>query len=71
MIGLLAIGILIALIGSIWFLVVAFKESFGCGLLCMFVPFYSLYYTFSRWKTTKIPFFVSLAGCAIVIIGAQ
>jgi hypothetical protein len=71
-VSLAAIGVggIIALAGGIWFLVVAFQDSAAAGLLCLFVPFYSLYYLISNFEETKKPFFVQLVGSAIMIIGS-
>ncbi|WP_237722686.1 HEAT repeat domain-containing protein [Singulisphaera acidiphila] len=43
-------------------LVVAFREGPSYGLCCLFMPFYIVYYGFSRWEHTKQAFFVSFAG---------
>jgi hypothetical protein len=46
-------GFALMIWGSIGLLYVAFTESTVCGLMCMFVPFYSLYYVFTRLEDTK------------------
>ncbi len=56
------IGMALGATGGIWHLVLAFQEDPICGIMCMFVPFYSLYYLITRWDETMRPFLVNLAG---------
>ena len=43
--GILAIlGVILAFIGNIWFLVAAFRVSIWWGLACLFLPFVSLFF---------------------------
>jgi hypothetical protein len=61
--GLLSLGFLVlAAIGTIGLLVVAFQESVICGLLMFFVPFYVLYYVATRWEESKRFFKIYLVG---------
>jgi hypothetical protein len=46
--------VLVANFANIAILVTAFKESTKQGLLCMFAPFYIVYYMFSRIKTMRL-----------------
>jgi hypothetical protein len=55
--------------GSIWLLVIAFQDSVGQGLLCLFIPFYSLIYVITHWDETKTAFLVQLAGFGLVFLG--
>jgi len=52
-------------------LVAAFKESTAQGLLCLFVPFYAIYYLFAKYsnpnKTAAIILY--LGGLIILIVG--
>src|SRR5262245_61653540 len=50
-IGLLAL--FVSLVCGIIVLVAAFKESAGQGLLCLFIPFYSIYYSIARFQHAK------------------
>jgi predicted Zn finger-like uncharacterized protein len=59
---------LLSFCGSIWVLVVAFKESLSQGLLCLLVPCYVLYYIFSRWEDTKGPFVLQLLPPANLLV---
>jgi hypothetical protein len=58
----LGLGGLLSFAGLIWFLIVAFQDDVLAGVLCLFVPFYSLYYFISHFDETKAPFFTQLLG---------
>lgn len=60
------VGGVLGLIGAIGTVVVAFRERLLHGFLCLFVPFYILYYTFSRWSETAGLFVTYLLGVAIL-----
>ncbi len=66
---LIGVGGIIALVGSIMFLIVAFKESILWGLGCIFVPFVSLVFLIMHWSVAKKPFLVSLCALPFYIIG--
>jgi hypothetical protein len=55
--------------GGIMFLIVAFKDDAMQGILCWFVPFYSLYYLITHFEEEKIPFFLQVAGFVMMMIG--
>lgn len=70
--GILAfVGGILLLIGAIMILVAAFKENTTQGLLCLFVPFYAIYYLFAKYsnpnKTAAIILY--LGGLVILIVG--
>jgi hypothetical protein len=67
--GLLALGFgwLVSIAGGLWFLVLAFQDSATEGLLCMFVPFYGLYYLLTHFEEVKQPFFLNLIGVGILM----
>lgn len=65
---LVPIGILVMLVGSIWFLGVAFSESAVWGIACMLIPFVSILFVFSYWDDAKKPFGLSLLGLLLVAI---
>ncbi len=54
------VGLLLSLSGSIWILVIAFSEGLAQGLLCLLVPCYILFFTFSRWEETKGAFLLEV-----------
>jgi len=49
-VGALAFGIC-----NLWLISVAFSEDASSGFLCFFVPFYNVYYLFTRWPETSGP----------------
>ena len=63
------IGGIVLAIGWIWFAVTAFRESTSQGLLCLFIPFYAIYYAITRWSRTKKFFLIYLVGVVILIVG--
>ncbi len=67
---LLVVGIIIALIGGIWILVLAFQESALWGLGCLFVPFVSLIFVIMHWEIAGKPFLINLGGGAVALLGA-
>ena len=46
-------GSVIQFFWGIWIATIAFKESIWHGLLCIFLPFYGVYYAISRWSRCK------------------
>ena len=48
-VGLLIIGMIVQLVGAIWFLYVAFNESISWGLVCLLVPFAGLVFLATHW----------------------
>lgn len=66
---LLVVGGIIAFVGGIMFLIVAFKESVLWGLACIFIPFASLVFLFMNWAKAKQSFFIQLGGAALLFLG--
>ena len=67
--GIAAIGAFsLALWGVIWLLCMAFAESVIQGVLCLFVPFYSLFFSLSRWNERRGAFGLTLAPVAMVLV---
>lgn len=65
------LGLGIALLGAIWFLIVAFSESILWGLVCLLVTPASLLFLVMHWNEAKNPFFVQLAGIGLAFLGAM
>ena len=65
----IGLGWVISLAGGIWFLVCAFQDDVTQGLLCLFVPFYSLIYLISHFEEVKKPFFVQVIGVVLLMGG--
>lgn len=68
--GFLILGSIVAIIGGVWMLILAFQESILIGLAYMFIPFFSIYFAITRWQYAKIPFIINLAGIALMLLGA-
>jgi hypothetical protein len=64
------IGLLIAMVGAIWIVVIAFQESVLWGLGCFFIPCVALYYVITHWEKTKKPFLIEVVGGVICAIGS-
>jgi uncharacterized protein YbaR (Trm112 family) len=63
------LGSLALFVGGIWCVVIAFQDSAVAGLLCLFVPFYALYYVIAHFEECKIPFYLYLCGFGMMITG--
>ena len=63
------LGAVVAAIGGVLILITAFRESTSQGLLCLFVPFYQIYYVIKRWRDTKKAFIIVLVGSVILAVG--
>lgn len=68
--ALMVVGGIVALVGGIWFLVVACSESILWGLGCFFVPFVSLVFLVMYWNKAAKPFLLNLGGIVLIVIGA-
>lgn len=64
------IGAIISVIGGIWFLVVAFRQSIWWGLGSLFIPLVSIIFLILHWGEAAKPFFVSLLGVVIMVVVA-
>jgi hypothetical protein len=64
------VGLLIAIGGGIWLLVVAFQESVGWGLACLLIPCAALYFVFTHWEKSKTPFLINIGGGALIGIAS-
>jgi hypothetical protein len=71
MTALFYLGGIIALVGGIWLLVVAFKQSVWWGLGSLIVPFVGLIFAIMNWQIAKTPFLVYVGGIILCVIGAM
>ena len=62
-------GVILAFVGGIWILVLAFKESLVWGFCSLFIPLVALIFAFMHWEICKKPFGIYVAG-VIFYIGA-
>jgi hypothetical protein len=70
MFALFILGMILAVVGGIWLLVVAFQESVWWGLGSLLLPFVSLIFVIMHWQVSKKPFLISLAGGVLLGIAA-
>ena len=65
---LLIVGAVIALVGGVWILIKAFRESiiWGIGSL-LFWPV-QIVFVLMHWDDTKKPFFISVAGGVLMLV---
>lgn len=64
------LGLVLLVIGGIWFIIAAFKEGLLWGLGVLFVPFVSLVFLILGWPEAKRPFFLQLAGVGLILLAA-
>ena len=63
------LGIVLNVVGGIWFFFLAFRESILWGLGCIFVPFVALFFLFKHWKDAARPLLLCVLG-AILFLSA-
>lgn len=70
--ALIPIGVSLVMMigGGLWFLLVAFQDSALHGVLCLCVPFYSIYYLISHLGETWKPFALNLLGVVVYMVAA-
>ena len=66
----MGVGLLVYLIGYLWIIIVPFDDGALTGLLCLFLPFYGLYYLIKNWDKMKDPFLVTSAGLLLIFVGS-
>lgn len=57
----------VCVVGGLWGIIVPFQEGMAEGLMCLFVPFYGLYYLITRWSEMWKPFVTQLCALAAMI----
>jgi hypothetical protein len=62
-------GVILAFVGGIWMLVLAFKESLVWGLCSLLIPFVLLVFALMHWDTCKKAFGIWVAG-VLFYVGA-
>ena len=66
----IGLGFVLSCVGGFWFLAVAFRDDAIQGILCWFVPFYSLYYLITHFEEEKMPFFTQMGGLLLIMVGS-
>ena len=65
-----SIGGIMALVGLIWLLVLAFSENIGWGIGSLLCGIVALIFAITRWPETKTPALLYIAGLVVSAIGA-
>lgn len=68
--SLLILGFVLWLVGSILFLVAAFRASIWWLLGCLFIPFVQLFFLFFHWSKAWKPFLIQVVGIIVMLVGA-
>jgi hypothetical protein len=68
---LMVIGLIVAGIGGIWLIVLAFKESAIWGICVMFVPLASFIFACIHFAESKWAFLINVAGWVLIYVGAS
>lgn len=64
---LIVLGALLAIVGGVWGIIVAFKRSLIWGLCYIFVPFGSLVFLIVAWADAKRPFLLRMLGAFLIL----
>ncbi len=67
---LVILGVILMIIGGVWLLVEAFKESILWGLGSIFIPFVGLVFAIMHWSECKVPFLIHVAGLVLFVAGS-
>jgi hypothetical protein len=62
------VAVVIMAVGHLWFMAIAYEEDYMQGMLCMWVPGYSIFYLITRIGETWKPFAVECIGTVLVVI---
>jgi hypothetical protein len=64
------VGGVVGLVGFIWLVVVAFKESILWGIGCLLVPCVGIVFAIMNWEKAKKPFLIGLGGSLLASVGS-
>lgn len=67
----LIFGFILLLLGSILFLVAAFRASIWWLLGCLFIPFVQLFFLFFHWSKAWKPFLIQIIGFVAMLVGSS
>ena len=62
------VGFLLLLVGGLFFIISAFRESLLWGLGVLFLPIVPLIFLIVHWHRAKGPFFIQLYGLGFVLL---
>lgn len=66
--GILILGILFWLVGAVWLVIKAFRESPGTGWTYLLIPFSLLHFGPTRWPKNKMPFLMLISGLGVLLL---
>ncbi len=64
----LVLAWLVASSAGLWFTILTFQDSLETGLLCMFIPFYGLFYLITNFDYVKKSFYLSLVSMLMMFM---
>ncbi len=64
----MVLGWFVASCAGLWFTILTFQDSIEAGLLCLFVPFYGLFYLISNFDYVKKSFYLSLVSMLMMLM---
>ncbi len=64
------LGLVAALAGGIWIIVLTFRTSILWGLASLLIPVVALIFSIMHWEDAKRPFLIYVAGIVLMIVGA-
>jgi len=67
---LMILGGVLLLVGSVMFIVNAFKVSVAWGLGVLFLAPVGVVFLVKNWRESKMSFLLSLGGSALIVVGA-
>lgn len=68
--ALVIIGMIIFVIGGIWFLVESFRESIWWGLACLLISPVQLFFLIIHWNVAGKPFGIQILGFVCLLAGS-
>jgi hypothetical protein len=63
------IGALLCIVGGLWIVVNAFKESLWWGLGSLFIPLVGLIFAIMNFAENKIPLLLYVIGLVLLFVG--
>jgi hypothetical protein len=57
----------LSLWGYIWIVSLAFQEDAMQGVMCLFIPFYFIYYALTHWREANGPFALGITGIGLIL----
>ena len=63
------VGVLLAVVGGLWLLVVGFQTSILWGIGMLLLPIIGLIFVFLHWQQAKSPFLLQVVGVVLIFAG--